>query len=297
MYYYKLYGLRIASDLELCYVPELPEQERGLEPELIIEERALPEGEAREPVCYSVIRKEKCILANSYCFLYIEQGRRLYYEKKETATLTRLNGYILGWGIAMVFYQRGKTSIHCSCVSGDEGAVLISGNSGSGKSTITGELLKRGYTLMADDVAVVWAKESGEIYASPAFPYRKVCRNELERMGAAQDSAVYIDEDKDKFLVPYGGGFSTDSRPVHALFLLKFGAQDEVSITEAVGAEKFTLCMEAVFLAPLLGKQLYEPEIGVRMLDFASKVPVYVITRPVNKDTRDEVVKKLMSVL
>lgn len=297
MYYYKLYGLRIASDLELSYVPELPERERGLEPELIIEERALPEGEAREPVCYSVIRKEKCILANSYCFLYIEQGRRLYYEKKEKATLTRLNGYILGWGMAMVFYQRGKMSIHCSCVSKDGGAVLISGNSGAGKSTVTDGLLQKGYTLMADDVAVVSAKERGEIYASPAFPYRKVCRNELGRIGTAKESAVYIDEDKDKFLVPYEGAFSTESCPVQAMFILKFGRQEDVSITEAVGAEKFTLCMEAVFLAPLLGKQLYEPEIGVRMLEFASKVPVYVITRPVNKDTRDEVVKNLMSVL
>ena len=66
---------------------------------------------------------------------------------------------------------------------------------------------------------------------------------ELERIGTAKESAVYIDEDKDKFLVPYEGAFSTESCPVQAMFILKFGRQEEVSITEAVGAEKFTLCM------------------------------------------------------
>ena len=289
MYYYKLYGMRLASDFELVQLVTLSEQEQKLAPQITILEKPFPKEYKREQDCYSEIKKEQSILSNSYCYLLMEAGERIFYERKEKATDKLLNAYILGWGIAILCYQRGLLAIHCACVEKDGSAILISGDSGSGKSTITGELLKCGYTLMADDITVIATEGKDSVVAAPAFPYQKLCRDALSGEELADEGVLYIDEDKDKFLVPYRGRFCKEALPVKAMYVLGLSVDNAVKVEELVGGDKFRVCMNSLFLKPLLGAQLYAVENGIQVLEFASRIPVYSIKRPVWKDSRDEI--------
>ena len=207
MYYYKLYGMRIHSDFEFVQLIELSEAERLLEPEIVIQEQVLPQEIKKEQECYCHIDKEKSVIVNSYCYLLMEQGEKIFYERKSQATHELLSAYILGWGISVLFHQRGQLAIHCSCVAKDGTALFVSGNSGSGKSTITSGLLEKGYSFMADDMSVVKMEENGDVFATAAFPYQKLCRDVAEMIAVSMEEMVYIDEEKDKFLVPYKGTF------------------------------------------------------------------------------------------
>lgn len=82
-------------------------------------------------------------------------------------------------------------------------------------------LLERGYRLLADDMAVVQTfsgkKDSRELaLVYPAFPYQKLCRDAAVRRGYALEKLLYINEEKDKFLVPWKGDFLTEPEPVQA---------------------------------------------------------------------------------
>lgn len=291
MYYYKLYGMGVRSDFQLVQLLTLSEEEWKAMSQITIREKPFPDEYKRQRECYSQIDRSRSILSNSYCYLFIENGETICYEKKEKATDELLNAFILGWGMAILFYQRGQLAIHCSCVEKDGRAILISGNSGSGKSTITAELLKRGYSLMADDMVVVTFAEDGKVLAAAAFPYQKLCRDALGASGVSEEELIYIDEGKDKFLVPYKGVFIEEMVPVQAMYVLACLQNGEVNARELVGGDKFHACMQSLFLKPLLGEGLYAPENGAIVLDLASRIPVYEVERPVGKDTREEVLK------
>lgn len=297
MYYYKLYGMRILSDFEFAQLTSLSKEEKELVPQITIQESLFPAELRKEQECYHKIEKEKGFISNSYCYLLIENGEKIYYERKQGVTSELLSAYILGWGISVLFFQRGQLAIHCSCVAKDGNALLISGNSGSGKSTITSGFLEKGYSFMADDMSVVRMAENETALATAAFPFQKLCRDVAETLSLPMEEMIYIDEEKDKFLVPYKGDFEDKPTPIKAMFILTITEQDKVTTQELTGADKLQACMNSLFLAPLLGEKLYAPENGMRVLKFASRIPVYKIERPIGRNSREEVLEAILKIL
>lgn len=296
MYYYKLYGMRIASDFELTQLVKLSDDEQDFLPQVVIEERSLAQMFQTGEECYYKIDKQVSYVSNSFCYMLIQDGEKIFYERKEGITSQLLNAYILGWGIAILFHQREQLAIHCSCLARDGKALLISGNSGSGKSTVTDALLEKGFGFMADDMSVVKESEDKEWSATAAFPYRKLCRDVVQMSGLSDDEMIYIDEDKDKFLVQNRGAFVDTSMPIQVMIILKVTNIDKVEIQELAGANKFQACMGTLFLSPLLGEQLYVPEHGKRILQFASRIPIYQIERPMGKNSKKEIVDAILKI-
>jgi hypothetical protein len=64
----------------------------------------------------------------------------------------------------------GYEALHASAVSTDRGVVVIAAASGTGKSTLALELIRRGWPLFADDT-VVLGRRGDAIEAHPAAPF------------------------------------------------------------------------------------------------------------------------------
>lgn len=287
-YYYKIYGQTLVSDFAFPQLVPAGETEAGTS-EIYIREGAFPEELKRENNCYSEIGNTVSYLSNDYCYLYVTDGATITYERKTKEADTLLNAYLLGWGMSMLFHQRGGLAIHCACVADERGAVIISGDSGCGKSTMTSYFLSRGYHLVADDMSVVVFDPEENCYATPAFPYQKQCRNEIVDKGYDEKKLVYIDEMKDKFLVPVAGEFSTEPVPVRAMLLLGFTKEEKPQLHEITGIDKMHACVHALFLRPLFREKLYAPENGSRCLKMAAKIPIYGLLRPRVGDTRQQI--------
>ena len=295
MYQYRIYGMCLLSDICFPQLQTISAEEAKLLPQVTVTEAPFPMQFKRDELHFSHIAKDVSYLSNSYCYLLIEQGTRVSYERKGEVSDLLLGAYLLGWGLSMLCHQQGRLAIHGSCVAGPKGALLICGNSGSGKSTVTRELLSRDYTFLADDIAVLHFNDNNTISANPAFPYQKLCRDAVERLALPPEELIYIDEKKDKFLVPYKGNFPTEPLPVRGLVFLTVTQADTLTINELSGVDKFRTCMNTLFLKPLLGEALYAPENGVLGLRLASQLPVYLVARPANKDSSKEIVSKLLT--
>lgn len=288
MYCYKVFGIRIKSDLEF---PQLITDEVGANFDAEIEAVPLSErilelwpGKRYE------FGREYSWLSNKTCQLQVYDGKRITYALTGEGNPEWLQTYILGYGMSMLALQRDMLPIHCSVVADEKGAVLIAGESGAGKSTATTAFLKAGYTLMADDMA--WA-DGEKVY--PAFPYQKLCRDVVEREGYDLDELIYIDEQKDKFLARYRGEFATEARPMKGFILLHLTREEQVTIRELTGFDRMHVYVGNLFLRRLLTKeQKYAPYIGKIGLEMASKVPLLCIGRPEGKDTAAEVVQTAM---
>lgn len=286
MFYYKLYGVVIASDL---LFPQLVVNEDITQYDVAIEKADYSKEieEKSEQILYE-FGHEYSWLSNTTCQIQVYDGKRVTYALTGKGNPEWLQTYILGYGMSMLALQRNMLPIHCSVVADEKGAVLIAGESGAGKSTTTTVFLKEGYTLMADDMA--WS-DGEKVY--PAFPYQKLCRDVVEREGYDMDELIYIDEQKDKFLAHYRGEFSTEARRMKGFILLHLTQGEQVMVRELTGFDRLHVYVGNLFLRRLMTKeQKYEPHIGQIGLKMASKVPLLCIGRPVGKDTAEDVVAK-----
>ena len=289
-YEYTLYGMKVASDLEFHQLVVCEdEKETDLE---IVSGMAPNDILACEADKKYEFGNQRSWLANRTCYLISEEGKRLTYQLKPGGKVTYLQSYLLGFGMSMLAMQRGILSIHCSAVADENGAILIAGESGAGKSTLTAAFLQKGYRLMADDMAWVEITEEQKVMARPAFPYQKLCRDAALSQGYDLESLLYINEDKDKFLVPYRGTFRTEPVPVKGFLMLGLTNEEDVVCVEALGMEKFHICANNLFLRHLLGTDCYHPQIGQKCLKMAAGIPIYYIGRPVDRDTTEQVMQK-----
>ncbi len=291
MYYYRLYGFTIKSDLEFLQL--VPEQaDRSVEQEIVVKAGSVPERIACVEDKKYEFGENFSWLSNKTTWLMVENGRKITYSLKEGGKPDYLRAYILGWGMSMLALQRGILAVHCSAVADERGAILICGESGSGKSTLTTAFLESGYRLMADDMAFVETKPGERAFASPAFPYQKLCRDAALAKGYHLEELIYIDEDKDKFLVPYRGNFDLEAVPVRGMLVLGVVGGDEVVCREIIGVNRFSMVANNLFLRNLLGAQKYEPKTGQLCLNMAAAVPIEFIGRPAGHDTVREVVNQ-----
>lgn len=296
MKHYRVYGLHLISEFDFVQLQE-KEAMDITDQTVWIQEGVVPEDYKFEKNCYSSIDKDVSYLANSTCYMFIEKGKKIIYEKKKNAKLQNLNAYLLGWGIAMICYQRDENAIHCSCIEKDNKAIMISGTSGIGKSSVTEALLKKGYSLVADDMTVVKIEEDGKAYATPSFPYQKLCRELAMQSDCSEEERIYIDENKDKFLIPYKAKFTEKPVPIQALILLGYSKDDKIQTGTVEGVQKLSACLEALFLKGLLKEKLYTPKVVASCLELASKIPIYYILRPRKADTRKEVIENITKLI
>jgi hypothetical protein len=106
-------------------------------------------------------------------------GERARYRLD--ATMTRLDcapshsgpdwqRTLIGKVLPTVGVLRGYETLHAGVVDSCEGVVALAGPSGTGKSTLIVELLRRGWPLFADD-ALTLGEEDGTVLAHPGTPH------------------------------------------------------------------------------------------------------------------------------
>jgi energy-coupling factor transporter ATP-binding protein EcfA2 len=297
MYSYILYGSTVSSDIQFPQLVKRVEYEN--EPsDIVIQAGMIPDDiKQQEGVCHYHIGEKRSWLVNSTTWLVIEDGSKVTYELRPKGNVNHLRTYILGFAMAMLYLQQGEMAIHCAAVSKEGEAILIAGESGSGKSTVTDTLLSIGYHLMADDMAVVRINQSGRAVVVPGFPYQKLCRDVITRKGCSTDDLIYIHEDKDKFLVPYKDEFYLEEKPLKAMFLLVLDPDvHEVMKEQLKGFDKFHALVDNLFLRHLLNSKKYEAKIGQICLQIASNVPIYLLRRPIGTNTLSELLTVIESI-
>jgi energy-coupling factor transporter ATP-binding protein EcfA2 len=297
MFFYLLYGSTVCSDIEF---PQLmiDSQPQIDQTDIMIQAGIMPEDIKRQENGHYSFQDKRSWLVTSVSSLLVEDGRKITYELKDNCNINHLRTYILGYAISMIYLQKGEMAIHCAAISVKGQAILIAGESGSGKSTITDTLLGQGYQLMADDMAIVRVNDIGKVEATPGFPYQKLCREVVTKKGYHLDDLIYINEDKDKFLVPYQGEFNTKEKNVKAMFILvETDSVDKLFIEELKGFDKFYSCIRNLFLRNLLREHMYEEVIAKKCLEIASKMPIYLIRRPVIVNTVKEITEHIATVM
>lgn len=215
---YRVYGFVIASDLPL---PVLPRVEEG-EPDVVIAAGPVPESEGLRTQFRNWEAEPDRFIATFHetgRFL-VSGGNRITYQRFDHADDSQVVSILLGTCMAALLMQRRILPLHSCSVRTDEGAVLVMGVSGAGKSTTLGGLMALGLPMMADDVTGIVFREDAKPMAVPAFPATRLWQDSLEKLGHRTAGLPRVRTDLAKFYRSVDG-FHTEAEPIRAIVYLK----------------------------------------------------------------------------
>ncbi len=298
-YYYKIYGLTVASEICIQEAYEIG-RTTDIDVEIVLGEIPAFLREAKE--------KGYGTWTNGFvnawfqtpeaAQFYIEGGTRIVVEPEENPNMELVCSMILSAGFALILLQRNEPVIHGSAICVGDKAVIVSGGSGAGKSTITMELLKQEVGFLADDTVRVHL-QAGVVLAEPTYPQQKICRNLAEEYGLHLEKLRYIDEQRDKFALMRRERYIAQAVPLISMIVLKkdTGA-DAVTVRKLQGKDFLDTVIENLYLA-----DTYKYNVGVPMqlmqqvIAMAGQIALYEISRPAEGNTVEAIVGEINKIL
>lgn len=102
--------------------------------------------------------------------LWAHEGKEIFYYTEEPWEERYIRMYLLDYALIGLFYQRGWFPLHGGSVVMPDGKVMIiTGPSGTGKSTTVTQFAAAGYPLLGDDIAVI-TFVGDKMMVLPAYP-------------------------------------------------------------------------------------------------------------------------------
>jgi hypothetical protein len=190
--------------------------------------------------------------------------------------------YLTGAMIGAILHQRGAYPLHASAVAlpGLGGAVGFAGRSGAGKSTMVAALVRRGATLVSDDICVMDPAARGGLTVWPG-----AARVKLDRTGLGAVSGPVSDLDsaggnRGKFHLPVESDLSPDAPvPLTRVYLLADG-EGSPRVERLVGLDAVSALVDDTYLLPTARVLGLIPQVFSLAARVAQTLPVCRLVRP-----------------
>lgn len=287
-YHYKVYGLNIESEIIL---PELIllnyEEQENIDVNITI--GGMPESinEAKEQGILEGFKKnEMWFYIKDIATYYIKNGQEVVIEPYRSIDDHYIKTYILGSAFGLLLIQRNIVAIHGGTVVIDDKAIICTGDTGAGKSTLTSALRLNGAKLVADDVSAIDIKD--EIMVYPAYPQQKLCGDALNKLGHNTNDFIRIDEGRDKYAIPSKDSFIHNPVKLKVIFEITVEDVEKVQITELKGSEKMSAIMRNIYRGYVNNIAGLDREYFRKCLKITKDIKVYRIIRPRGRFTVNE---------
>jgi hypothetical protein len=292
-YKYYIYGFNVESEFEL---EEAYKRDFEGEADVNIVKGEMPEpvqkmfGENSEDSYRSVYNSKSVAFRIDDIGEYLVTDKTITVNPLENSTFSDVKTFILGPSFGYLMILRGDILLHGGAVAKDGKGVIVTGESGAGKSTVSDKLLSDGFLFVADDTCAISC--DGKLpHINMGYPQQKLCRDAAIKKGYDLSELIYINEARDKFARRLSEGFLPEGADFYFLFELVHAEDDKLAFREITGSGKLTLLMRNIFR----GKSGFEywgvaPEYMKKSLAIVSKIRVYQIARPDNIDTLSDIV-------
>lgn len=294
-YYYKIYGLTLASDYEFSQFVRLEDQPKETDIEFVyggIPDFVYPlikEG------YYKGIKKDQMWFYNSAGLFYIHDKKTVNFIEYNKGTVDDAALFLPGLCLAVLLWYRKMLMIHGACLRIKDKTIIVAGNSGAGKSTLTTELIKRGALLMADDLTGI-VMENGEFISYPAFPVQKLCEDQIQHNNLDTANLKQVKYDLNKYEVSRENEFYDKPAKVDALFRIDVKDVEELTKQEITGADKLKVVIDCIFISWLFNEYFkIEPDDMVRCIGLSNQIAIHRICRNKKQNTLNEILEYIES--
>lgn len=290
-YYYKVYDLNVESDIEM---PELLEVNVNDKIDVVIKYGKVPEdmvNKIPERLWFYLEEKSFVFRIENIAKYFVKNGSEIIVEPYELANKDDIKTFTLGTSFGILMKQRNDIAIHGGTILINNKAVILTGHTGAGKSTLTNAFRHNGYRFLCDDVSVLDA-EKEEIFVMPAYPQQKLCKDAMDKMGYDTEKFKKIDDDRDKYCIPVHDSFEKNPCELSAICEIELVDMDkDVEVKEVLGQEKLFSIMRNIYRIELIRTMDMKKEYFNKCLNIAKNIRVFKVKRPKDKFTVNEQIR------
>lgn len=304
-YLYKIYGLIIESEIELPEAIEIIKKDENTETiniDVIVRYDKMT-TEIKDKINNGIYagnnENEFWFMIDGVAIFRICDGKKIFIECKG-GSKQDIKTFLLGSAFGTLLIQRNIVAIHGGTIVVNDKGLIITGDMGTGKSTLTLAFGVQGYKFLADDVSAISMNLNGKFIVNPAYPQQKLCRDAAIKLGLNIKDFVRIDEGRDKFAIPSQDNFMNNSKElcyIAEVTVRENESMDDykVTIEEIVGVEKLNLLIKNIYrveIATIIG---IKSEYFNNIVSIAKQIKYYKIIRPKNSFTVNEQIKLIRS--
>ena len=292
MFYYVIYGITVTSDIEIEGAYKI-EQADKIEVQIrqeqfdesYMELSELEQNNEQVGVLRHYEDNWACLRFKKHGLFMIENGNTIKYQLFDWHESHFVSQIFLCFCMSVLLMQRKAMLIHGSAILYKGKTLIISGDSGAGKSSLTNEIMSRGYLQMSDDIVAIGQDDKGMI-AYPSFPVRKLCADFVEKYNMDKAELIpMLDADREKYGLVLKDEYYNHEAPLGAMVIIKVGDVDEPALEEITGSAKLKYLTENFFRQDVYEQVQLKPEEMMRAIKVAGAMPIYVLKRPKNKMT------------
>ncbi len=235
---YTAYNLTIHSEILL---PELISQESNSAAASDITIRlgdvppdGLPEGLQLDPSLW-VTPTSLWLQVPRVARFLVQNGNEILIDPEPGIDEDSLRVFLLGSAFGALLFQRGHLVLHGNAIRIGDQCMICVGHSGAGKSTLAAGFMRRGYSVLADDVVPVDA----ECRALPGFPRIKLWQDVADQLEISTNELRRIRPDIEKYNLPVASQAANEALPIRWIYILDNDHIDTVKVDPIQGMQRF----------------------------------------------------------
>lgn len=243
---YRAFGFDIHSELE---IPEFLAGDGPPDFEIFLDNTP----DTLENPTFSALRfqtsaNEFLLTVDGVARYYVQNGKKISIERLNNASDNSVRLFLLGSAFGALFIQRDLLPMHASSVCVDGKAVLFTGRSGIGKSTMAAALRKKGYKTISDDITLVSIDHEGNARAVAGYPQIKLWEDTIAELGDTHDSLERVRDDISKYKIDITDHFFRDEPVgIGAIYILSTSQEAGFTRTDLKSMTKFMTLINNTF--------------------------------------------------
>jgi hypothetical protein len=200
--------------------------------------------------------------------------------------------HVLGSCTGALLFQRGLAPLHGNTVTGSGGAAMIVGRIGTGKSSTTFALLRRHFSLVADDISAI-SFDAEDPQVIPGFPRLKLWKSTLEHFGCDCRKFRRLRAGSDKYHYPVDDRFCATPQKLNSIYILQPRDESGVRIRSLTGLEKLDALRPHLYKIRFPDAIHNWPPLMQKLCRLADTVRVSIVERPRDGVTIEEVAEAI----
>ena len=295
-FYYKVYGLEVESEININEFVSIEDINAENKVNIVYANMPLNIKEDIKNNKKSSFSKAECWFhINDVATYRVTGGDLIEFEPCENADPYLLRVFLMCSCLGFIMIQRDIVAIHGGTIVIDNKAIILTGNRGAGKSTLTTALRLKGYPFISDDVAAIEIKDNIPM-VKHGFPYQKLCSSAMDKLGYDKEKYFsFMSDTEIKYLVDAHNDFIYEDTRLFALCELSVGDVEDVQIEEIKGSEKLNKLISnryRVEFVQVMGG--ISPIAFKTLLQIAKNIKFYKIIRPNGQFTVDKQIELLL---
>jgi hypothetical protein len=181
---------------------------------------------------------------------YIKDGERIEMSPAEGVDPGWVDWALNGHVLVALLHQRRILNFHASSLIYNNRGIMILGQTGAGKSSLTAALSLHGAGFLSDDLTPVVFK-GGQPLIWPLYRQIKLCRSTLDQLKV--DSGLLNEDEQGtgKYILSSGRA-EVDRFPLHTILHLEIGDDPEIRFQALQSGERFALLRSGICLWEML---------------------------------------------